>query len=118
MQDFAGDDGRAAALQLLFATPRKWLADGKEIRVERAPTQFGPVSLVVQSHLKEGHVAAELKLPQHMPSKAHLRLRLPDGYRVSGAEANGQKLDVENGETINLASLQGDVTLRVTVTKG
>jgi hypothetical protein len=118
VQDFAGDDGRAAALQLLFATPRKWLADGKEIRVERAPTQFGPVSLVVQSHLKEGHVTAELKLPQRMPSKAHLRLRLPDGYRVSGAEANGQKLDIENGETINLAALQGDVTLRVTVTKG
>jgi hypothetical protein len=74
--------------------------------------------MVVQSRLKEGHVTAELKLPQRMPSRAHLRLRLPDGYRVSGAEANGQKLDIENGETINLAALQGDVTLRVRVTKG
>jgi hypothetical protein len=53
-----------------------------------------------------------------MPSKAHLRLRLPDGYRVSGAEANEQRLDVENGETINIAPLHGDVTLRATVTKG
>ena len=76
------------------------------------------LSLIVQSHLKEGHVTAELKLPERMPSKAQLRLRLPDGYRISGAEAHGRQLNVENGETIDLAPLRGDVTLKATVAKG
>lgn len=119
VQDFdtQGDDGRADTLRLLFATPRKWLADGKEIRVERAPTQFGEVSVHVESRLKDGEVTAELKLPERTPAKTFLRLRLPDGWRVSGAEANGQRLDVENGETINLAAVRGDVKLRATVEK-
>jgi hypothetical protein len=119
VQDFAGEDGRADELRLLFATPRKWLADGGEIRIERAPTPFGAVSASVQSHLKEGYVAVGLKMPKRAPSKSRLRLRLPEGYRISGAEAGGQKLEVDaNGETINLAPLRGDVKFRVNVTKG
>lgn len=115
--DTLRDDGRADALRLMFATPRRWLADGKEIRVQRAPTQFGEVSFTVRSQLKDGRVTAELKLPERTPSKSFLRLRLPDGWRVSGAEANGIKLEVENGETINLAPVRGDVKLRATVKK-
>ena len=112
------DDGRPDTLRLLFATPRKWLADGKEIRVERAPTMFGEVSVSVQSRLKNGEVTADLKLPERTPAKTLLRLRLPDGWRVNSAEANGQKLEVEKGETINLAPVRGDVKLRATVSKG
>ncbi|MDQ3439639.1 MAG: hypothetical protein M3478_04755, partial [Planctomycetota bacterium] len=115
--DTTGDDGRADTLRLLFATPRKWLADGKEIRVERAPTQFGEVSVHVQSSLKNGEVTADLKLPERMPAKTFIRLRMPTGWRVNSAEANGQKLQVENGETINLASVRGDVKLRAIVAK-
>ena len=39
------DDGVPETLRLLFATPRRWLEDGKELKVERAPTAFGPVSI-------------------------------------------------------------------------
>ncbi len=56
-------------------------------------------------------------LPERTPARTLLRLRLPDGWRVSGAEANGMKLDVENGETIILAPVRGDVKLRATVSK-
>ncbi len=35
-------------LHLLRAVPDGWLADGKEIRVERAPTHFGPISFAVR----------------------------------------------------------------------
>jgi hypothetical protein len=119
VQDYdTDDDGRADTLRLLFATPRKWLADGKQITVERAPTHFGDVSVSVQSRLKAGEVTAELKLPQRTPAKTLLRLRLPEGWRVGGAEANGVKLEVQKGETINLAPVRGDVKLRATVTKG
>ncbi|HEV2293415.1 MAG TPA: hypothetical protein VGR35_06135 [Tepidisphaeraceae bacterium] len=116
--DAVNDDGRADTLRLLFATPRSWLADGKEIRVERAPTQFGEVSFTVRSRLKEGAVTADLKLPERTPSKTFIRLRLPDGWRVTSAEANGIKLEVNEGATINLAPVRGDVKLRATVKKG
>ena len=116
--DTERNDGRADALRLLFATPRKWLADGNEIRVERAPTEFGEVSATVRSHLKVGYVMADLKLPEKTPSKTLLRLRLPEGWRVSGAESGGAKLEVQNGDTINLATLRGAAKVRATVTKG
>ena len=46
VQDYdTDDDGRADTLRLCFATPRRWLEDGQEIVVERAPTQFGDVSI-------------------------------------------------------------------------
>ena len=36
VQDYdTNDDGRADTLRLCFATPRRWLEDGKEIVVER-----------------------------------------------------------------------------------
>jgi len=120
VQDYDTDrnDGRADTLRLLFATPRKWLADGNEIRVERAPSEFGEVSVTVRSHLKDGHVMAELKLPEKMPSKTLLRLRLPEGWRVSSAESGRLKLEVDkDGETINLAPLRGTAKVRATVTK-
>ena len=35
------DDGKPETLRLLDAIPPRWLADGKVIRVEKAPTAFG-----------------------------------------------------------------------------
>src|SRR5205823_2699685 len=65
VQDFdLGDDGKPDTLRLLFATPKRWLADGKTIKVERAQTAFGPVSLRVESKLNQGEVVAEVDLPQ------------------------------------------------------
>src|SRR5439155_21923327 len=53
VQDHDSDhDGDPETLRLLFATPRSWLADGKKIRVLRAPTAFGPVSVAVSSELE------------------------------------------------------------------
>jgi hypothetical protein len=52
------EDGEPETLRLLFATPRRWLEDGKAITVERAPTAFGPVSIKVQSQLSQGEVLA------------------------------------------------------------
>ncbi len=64
VQDYdTDDDGRADTLRLCFATPRRWLEDGKEIVVERAPTQFGNVSFHVKSDLKHDRVTAEIDMP-------------------------------------------------------
>lgn len=47
------DDGRPDSLRLLFGTSRRWLEDGKSIRIERATTAFGPISLAVHSRLTQ-----------------------------------------------------------------
>ncbi|MGQ9651346.1 MAG: hypothetical protein ACUVXJ_14655 [Phycisphaerae bacterium] len=39
-------------LHLLAGAPDGWLAEGKEIRIERAPTHFGPVDMLVNGTAK------------------------------------------------------------------
>jgi hypothetical protein len=117
VQDYdLDDDARPETLRLLFGTPRRWLEDGKTIKIERAATTFGEVSAVVQSRLNDGEVTAELKLPAKAPTKTLLRLRLPEGWKLTGAQANGQKVDVRD-DTITLTPLREAVKVRATVAK-
>ena len=87
VQDFDfSDDGKPDTLRLCFATPRRWLEDGKQVKVERAPTAFGPVSVSLTSHLARGEVLATVQLPQrNRPDKVLLRARVryfdPEGQR-------------------------------------
>ncbi len=61
-------------LHLLKAVPDWWLGEGQEIRVERAPTHFGEVNLVVRG-TKQG-VQVELDPPKRNPPK-RIVLTLP-----------------------------------------
>ena len=61
-------------LHLLWAVPDWWLEDGREIRIERAPTHFGEMSLLVRG-TKEG-VQIKLDPPKRNPPKK-IVLRLP-----------------------------------------
>jgi hypothetical protein len=128
VQDYdLDDDGRAETLRLLFATPRKWLEDGKEIRVERAPTAFGEVSIVVKSELSKGRVMAEVDMPKSKPQKTLLRLRLPGGWKLTVAARpalmiGGQALAAANdlkadGETIDLTGMSGHFVVEAKVSK-
>jgi hypothetical protein len=53
------DDG---SLLLLEATPRKWLGDGQQIAVERAPTYYGELSMTVDTQTA-AHETADRPLP-------------------------------------------------------
>nr|MDQ3623719.1 hypothetical protein [Verrucomicrobiota bacterium] len=109
------DDGRAETLRLLFATPRPWLADGKRIKVDRAPTAFGETSVNVESKLGEGRVVAEVTLPATAPARTLLRLRLPAGWRIASAGASGQMLKITNAETLDLSGLSGVIQVQANV---
>jgi hypothetical protein len=118
VQDYDTDDnGRADTLRLAFATPRAWLADGKSIKVENAPTQFGPVSYTITSKLKEGTIDARIELPKSQPKKTLLRFRLPNGTKLAGASADGKELPVADGETIDLSALKGSVSIQARIAK-
>jgi hypothetical protein len=82
------DDG---ALLLLQATPRVWLADGKKISIQRAPTCFGPVDLNVESHAAQGFIAAEVHLsPERPPTALQIRFRHPEGKPLRSVTVNDQ----------------------------
>jgi hypothetical protein len=103
----------APTLRLLFATPRRWLEDGKTITVERAPTAFGPVWLRVQSWLSHGELLADLLLPtRNTPKQTLLRLRLPDGWRLTSAQADNQALKVDDRGTVDISPLKDKATIR------
>jgi len=104
------EDGQPDTLHLLFATPKRWLADGQTILVERAPTAFGPVSVRVKSKLSQGKVTADVDLPQRNPPRqTKLRIRVPDGWRVTSAQVDGRALEVDGQGTVDLSPLRGKV---------
>ena len=74
-------------LHLLIAVPDGWLAEGQQIRVERAPTHFGPLSLLVQG-TKQG-VKIDLTPPTRQPPKkivVHLPRSRPPAGLLHGME--------------------------------
>jgi hypothetical protein len=79
------------ALVLLLATPRKWLADGKRIEVERAPTYYGPLSMTVASHVAKGRIVADISMPdRRRPQVLLVRLRHPEGRPIRTVTVDGR----------------------------
>ena len=62
-------------LELLAAVPDWWLGDGQEIRIERLPTHFGEMNLVVRGTAKG--VKVKLDPPKRNPPK-RIVLHLPE----------------------------------------
>jgi hypothetical protein len=114
------DDDKPETLRLAFATPKAWLKQGGEIKIERAPTAFGDVSFAIHSDVDKGKVTADISLPQHAPSKTLLRLRVPDGYEVKTASAGSTELMVQstpNGPVIDLTKLTGKIQIVANVVR-
>jgi hypothetical protein len=113
VQDFDLDnDGRPETLRLGFGTPKRWLENGKIIKVENAPTAFGFVSMKLESKIEQGEVLAELDLPKrNKPEKILLRARVPAGWRVVSAQAGNENLKIAQG-TADISDLRGKVSVR------
>jgi hypothetical protein len=78
-------------LLLLQATPRKWLEHSKRIQVERAPTYYGPLNMVVESRVQDGRIQAGIDLPQRkQPRNLLVRFRHPDAKPIRKVSVNGQ----------------------------
>jgi len=118
VQDFdLDDDGRPDTLRLLAATPPRWLRDGAAIRFQQMPTAFGPVSIHVESRLSRGEVLADLTLPPRAPKQTLLRIRLPGGWKATGATLGEDQLAVAADGTVDLTGRNGACRLHVQVSK-
>ncbi|MCX6376815.1 MAG: hypothetical protein NTU88_12420, partial [Armatimonadetes bacterium] len=109
------DDGKPETLRLMFATPKRWMEDGKTIKIERAPTAFGEVSVVMTSHLKTGEIIAEVTAPPRPPAKMLLRARVPDGWKVISGHIGNRSLDVDPKGTVDVSSTKGKFRVLFTV---
>ncbi len=112
-----GADGRPQELLLAHFTPRAWLEHGKTIRVEKAPTMFGPVSFTIRSRLDDGVVEAQVVPPSRLPPKRlALRLRIPATHKLQSVQVNGREHKSFDAArvTIDLKDMTG--TLRVKAT--
>jgi hypothetical protein len=115
IQDWEDGDGRPHDLRLLFGAPGRWLADGKVLKVERAPTLFGPVSLKCDSRLNRGEVLVEVEAPPRAPAKTALRLPLPAGWRVVSASIGGADVRPGADGTVDLTGRTGRYVVRFVV---
>jgi len=111
------DDGRPDTLRLMYATPRRWLEDGKTIGIERAPTAFGEVSVVMTSRLRKGEVTADVTAPKESPKKMLLRARLPEGWKVKSASVGGKSLPVDPTGAADLTGVTGRFTIKFGVAR-
>ena len=105
-------DALPNGLELGCATPRAWLAPGKETLVRDLPTSFGPVSFEIRSESTRVRVSIDVPRRSRIAT-LRLCLRLPAGERIArvvGADRPSPSFDAATG-TIDLSGLSGHVEL-------
>jgi hypothetical protein len=104
-------DGRPVGLELAFATPRGWLAEGKSIAVRGAPTSFGPLSYELVAGADR--IDATVEVPSRRPPLSlKLRLRVPAGKRVVAVRVDGRPRPFNaKTATVDLSGLRGALTI-------
>ena len=80
------DDG---SLRLGQAMPRRWLEEGKRIRVERAPSYYGPISVEWESRAASGQIDAVVKGDwRKTPGLLWVRFRHPAALPMRSVRVN------------------------------
>ena len=102
-----GDD-----LYLARGTPRRWLEDGKNIAVTRAPSYCGELDYQIRSMVSQGRIEATVNPPhRRQPANLYLRFRHPQQKLMQRVTLNGRpwtEFD-SSKEWIKLPSTAGKV---------
>ncbi len=118
VSETADPEGLPTGLSLAEATPRPWLSNDQTVGVTELPTSFGPVTYSITSSVKRGLVEATVVAPQALPNRPRLNqvtlhLRVPAGYRLGSATADGRPVPLK-GDAITVP-VSGTTKVRVTV---
>jgi len=101
-------------LLLAQAVPQHWLADGKQVNVENAPTRFGNVSYTIDSHVDEGRISVTLDPPKrNPPAGIVLHLRHPARKPIKAATVNGVPIKQFGNGTVTLGNVKGQTNVEV-----
>jgi len=96
------EDSDKPILYLAKGVPRDWLASGEEIRIERAPTRWGTVTIRMKMDTEKSRIAAHVQLTGSVaPEEVHVKLRLPKTNRLKRVTVNGKEGELAaNRETV------------------
>ena len=109
------EDGKPDTLRLMFGVPRRWLADGGQVRIENAPTAFGRVSFHAESKLNEGYVEIHVFPPPRPAKTTLLRAPLPAGWQAESVELDGNAARLIGSDTVDLSGKPNPVAVRFRV---
>jgi len=97
-------------LYLGQAIPRYWLASNKTIGIEKAASNFGPLSFRMKMNEKGKQVTVSLNPPErNNPEKIYLRIRHPKEKKIKNVSVNGSAHDAFDVDKEWIV-LPGDVT--------
>jgi hypothetical protein len=103
-------------LHLARGVPRRWLEDGKQVTVRKAPSHFGEVGYQIRSRVNANRIEATVNPPsRNRPANLYLRLRHPKQSpmrRVSVNEKPWKDFDPVK-EWIRLPSERGELHVAV-----
>jgi hypothetical protein len=89
------EDSDEDILYLAKGLPREWVASGKLIQIERAPTRWGRVSFSLVAKPEAKTVAGQIELTgTRGPRQVHLKLRLPVRMPLQTVTVNGRPVSL------------------------
>jgi len=85
------EDSDEDRLYLAKGLPRDWVASGKPIRIDQAPTRWGRVNFALLSKPAAKAISAAVELARTgSPREVHVKLRLPLDQKLQSVSVNGQ----------------------------
>lgn len=96
------EDSDADRLYFGRGVPREWTISGKPIRIERAPTRWGPVNFDLVTNARTTTATVDLARAG-TPREIHLKLRLPARCRIESVSVNGRPAALDH-ETVVIAT--------------
>jgi hypothetical protein len=107
---YALEDSDADRLYLAKGMPREWVGSGQTLSIDRAPTRWGRVSFQMKADIAAKRVTASVKLARAgAPKELHVKVRLPEQYKLSAATVNGRAAQVggSHGDTVLITTGSG-----------
>lgn len=90
------EDSDEERLYLAQGVPRDWLGSGKPIGIERAPTRWGEVTLMLAADRQAKRLTGHIELDgQRTPREIHLKLRAPSEWQLSEVTVNGHPASLQ-----------------------
>lgn len=87
--------------------PRDWVASGRPVKIEQAPTRWGRVNFELVAKPATKSVVATVELARAgLPRELHVKLRMPVRQRVRSATVNGRAgvIGGLHGDTVVIAT--------------